>query len=100
MDELRKTRGGRHTPDLPETVAGANGEEEICQKFRQVYEDLYNSADTNQEMKVIKDKVEANIDAEGLTEVMKISCASAKAAAVLMKRGKADGSGSYSSDAI
>ena len=27
MNELKKARGGKHTPDLPENVAGANGEE-------------------------------------------------------------------------
>ena len=100
LDELRKTRGGRHTPDLPETVAGANGEEEICQKFRQVYHDLYNSSNTSEDMISIKARVETNIQNEGLTEVLKISSASVKAAAVLMKRGKADVSGSYSSDAV
>ena len=100
LDELRKTRGGRHTPDLPETVAGANGEEEICQKFRQVYHDLYNSSNTSEDMNCIKARVETNIQNEGLTEVLKISSASVKAAAVLMKRGKADVSGSYSSDAV
>ena len=29
LAELRKTRGGRHTPDQPESLAGADGEEEI-----------------------------------------------------------------------
>ena len=29
LAELRKTRGGQHTPDLPESLAGADGEEEI-----------------------------------------------------------------------
>ena len=36
MNELKKARGGKHTTDLPENVAGANGEEEICEKFRSV----------------------------------------------------------------
>ena len=33
LKELKKTRGGKYSPDLPETVAGANGEHEICDKF-------------------------------------------------------------------
>ena len=100
LEQLRKIRGGKHTPDLPEAVAGANGEEEICQKFRQVYSDLYNSANTYQEMTVIKAEVEEDVDEEGLTEIQKITGATVKAAAVSMKKGKADVSGSYSSDAI
>ena len=100
MDKLRKTRGGRHTSDLPETVDGANGEEEICQKFLQVYDDLYGSANTNQDVNVIMARVQESIDDEGLTEVRKINCVSVTAAAVLTKGGKADVSGSYNSDAI
>jgi exonuclease III len=44
LSELKKTRGGRFSPDLPENVAGANGEEEICETFKGVYNELYNSA--------------------------------------------------------
>ena len=62
LAELKKTREGRHTPDLPKNVAGANGEEEVCSKFREVYNDLYNSADTTQEMIDIKAGVEYNVD--------------------------------------
>ena len=49
MNELKKARGGKHTPDLPENVAGANGEEEICKKFWSVYSELYNSAGSGDE---------------------------------------------------
>ena len=100
LQELKKTRGGKHTPDLPENVAGASGEDEICQKFRQVYSDLYNSADTSEEMVAIKKQVEENIDEESFVEVSKITCHTVKAAASMMKKGKADVSGSYSSDAV
>ena len=31
--EMKKSHGGKHSPGLPENVAGANGEEEICKKF-------------------------------------------------------------------
>ena len=100
FEELKKTRGGRHTPDLPENVAGVSGEEEICQKFRQVYCNLYNSASKEQDMVGIKSRVEDSVTQEHLSEVLKISGASVKAAAITMKKGKADVSGSYSSDAI
>ena len=73
LQELKKTRGGRHTPDLPENVEGASGEEEICHKFRQVYSDLYNSADTTEEMVAVKVQVEENIDEGSWSEISKIT---------------------------
>ena len=48
----------------------------------------------------IKSRVEDSVTKEHLSEVLKISGASVKAAAITMKKGKADVSGSYSSDAI
>ena len=100
LQELKKTRGGKFTPDLPENVAGANGEDEICHKFRQVYKDLYNSAETRDEMNGIKERLEQRIDQGSISEISKITAASVKAAAATLKKGKADVSGSYSSDAI
>lgn len=88
LAELKKTREGRHTPDLPKNVAGANGEEEVCSKFREVYNDLYNSADTTQEMIDIKAGVEDNVDHQGLNKVMKISLQSVKVAAQMMNSQK------------
>ena len=100
LAELRKTRGGKHTPDLPESVAGANGVEEVCQKFRQVYSELYSSADTSEEMVEIKSRIEESVTDEGFEEIQKITMKSVKTAAHMMKKGKADVSGSYCSYAI
>ena len=52
LTEMKKIRcGGVKTiPDLPDTVGGAQGEEEIAMKFKTVYETLYNSADTKAEI--------------------------------------------------
>ena len=44
MKQIRKGGGG--PAELPDTVAGANGEEEIVEKFRMIYSGLYNSATT------------------------------------------------------
>ena len=38
ITELKKIRGGKYRHELPETVAGANGETEVCEKFREIYE--------------------------------------------------------------
>ena len=74
-------------------------EEEICSKFRSVYRDLYNSADTSAEMEEIKERVEAKTT-ESSHEVTKIIGSVVKLAAVLMKKNKANVTGSYSSDAM
>ena len=36
--------------ELPDNVAGADGQDEIVEKFREVYQALYNSADSSEEM--------------------------------------------------
>ena len=61
---------------------------------------LCNSADTTKEIVVINNQVEGNIDEGSLSEISKIPCHTVKAAAAMMKKGKADVSGSYSSDAV
>ena len=51
MEQLKKIRkGGKTSPDLPDNVAGACGEEEIVAKFREVYSQLYNSWGSEEEM--------------------------------------------------
>ena len=98
--ELKKVRGGKSTPDLPENVDGANGEQEVCHKFKEVYETLYNSAESSADMVQIKARVKENCCQESITEVLKITGGAVKLAAGLMKKGKADVSGSYTSDAL
>ena len=86
--------------ELPENVAEANGEEEVCHKFKNVYERLYNSADTTDEVNMIKSEVETDIKAESLAEVLKITGQVVKAAAETMKNNKSDVSRSYVWDEV
>ena len=72
---------------------------EASNKFCSVYRDLYNSADTSAEMEEIKERVEAKTT-ESSHEVTKIIGSVVKLAAVLMKKNKANVTGSYSSDAM
>jgi hypothetical protein len=81
-------------------VAGANGEEEVCDKFKDVYKQLYNAADSSMEMLTVKERVKANIKQKQAEEVQKVTGEIVKLAASGMKKGKADVSGSYTSDAI
>ena len=98
--EMKKSHGGKHSPGLPENVAGANGEEEICEKFRTVYSTLYNSADSSDKMTVVKQRIEEGIKEDSSMEAEKITCEVVKMAAVTMKKCKGDVSGSFTSDAI
>ena len=101
LAEMKKIRcGGSGNSDLPDTVAGGNGEDEIVQKFKTVYEALYSSADTQDEMAVLLEKVERLITPNSVMEVNKITASKVKEAACLMKPSKADISGGFTSDAL
>ena len=99
MKNIRCGGSGRQS-DLPDTVAGVQGEEEIVDKFRIVYETLYNSADTQAEMADLLNQVNRMIDNNSVQEVTKINGSKVKEAAGLLKSNKGDVSGGFSSDAI
>ena len=73
LKEMKKIRGGSASPDLPDQVAGADGEHEIVDKFREVYQALYNSTDTSEEMAKIKEEVHSLVNANSNMEVSKIT---------------------------
>ena len=81
-------------------MAGAEGEDEIVEKFKEVYSALYNSSSTAGEVQIIKDRLTELIKEDSMEEVSKISAEAVKEAAELMKAGKVDISEGYSSDAI
>ena len=92
--------GSNKNPDLPDTVGGAQGEDEIAKKFKVVYETLYNSADTEDEMAQLLTRVEGLINQNSVQEVAKITGSRVKEAACLMKPKKGDVSGGFTSDAL
>ena len=74
LHEMRNIRKGGDGPgELPDTVAGGNGEQEIVEKFKMVYSGLYNSAGTEEEMIDLLEKVEDLITPEAVNEVSKIT---------------------------
>ena len=82
-------------------MAGANGEEEIVGKFREVYSSLYNSCGSGDEMFEIKRQVHLLVDSENsLEEIIRFTGEVVKKAVVKMKPSKADVSGSFTSDAL
>ena len=62
LKEMKTIRGVKmEERELPETVAGANGEKEVVEKFREVYSTLYNSAESEKEMEDLMTKVLSQI---------------------------------------
>ena len=79
-------------------IDGVSGHDEILEKFRQVYSDLYNSAGTEEAMSVIKETLHNMIGADSIKEVEKVTGDVVKKACCRMKPSKMDVSGSYTSD--
>ena len=98
MKLIRKGGGG--PAELPDTVAGANGEQEIVDKFRFVYSGLYNSASTEDEMKALHDKVDKLITADSVQHVARVTGSIVKEAVCSMRPRKSDVSSCYTTDAL
>ena len=99
LKEMKKVRKGRDD-NLPECVEGAETEEEIANKFKEVYEALYNSVNTEVETEALKVKIQEMIRPDAIQEVDKVTGASVKAAACKMKHQKTDVSGGFTSDCL
>ena len=98
---MKKIRnGGGRSADLPELVDGANGEEEISEKFRSVYSALYNSASTKDEMDQLLKNVQQSITVGASEEVLKINGPLVKKAVSSLKPSKSDVSCQFTSDAL
>ena len=96
LKEMKKVKiDGKGSVNLPDRVEGAEGQDEIVEKFREVYESLYNSAEFEEAVKLIKSKLKTVIGPDSLDEVCKITGDVVKKAATLMKPGKSDVSGAH-----
>ena len=101
LKEMKAVRGGKvGVSELPETVEGANGEEEIVEKFRGVYSSLYNSSETETEMSDLMIKVSSLIGNESVEEVRRVNGAKVKEAVSHLKPQKSDFSGGFTSDGL
>ena len=106
LKEMKRIKGGKKTLlDLPENVAGANGEINIVAKFREFYEGVYNSSESNEALDELRIKIRGLLsDVDGAynssVELSKLSGDIVKKAACKMKPNKGDVSESYTSDAI
>ena len=101
LKEMKNIKCGKKgSAELPENVAGADGESEIVEKFREVYQALYNSAGSQEEMEEIKRKVSEMLRADSMEEVNRVTGAVVKEAVSHMKAGKPDVSEGFTSDAL
>ena len=66
--------------ELPDSLEGAMGHNSILEKFRDLYEALYNSAGTDEEMGELKELMDKMIDCRGEAEVRKFTEAEVKRA--------------------
>jgi hypothetical protein len=90
LKEMKKIRNGSGVTrsELPDNVANANGEEEIVDKFREVYSALYSSSGSQPEMQELRQKVTQLISVNAVGEVAKVTGQTVKEAALSMKPGK------------
>ena len=98
---MKRIKGGKSKGQtMPEEIEGETDPSSILEKFREVYKDLYNSADTSNAMEVIKEKLKDLIDHNSIDEVNNITGKVVKLACKKMKPGKMDVSGGYNSDVL
>ena len=70
---------------------GAEDEQDIANKFKEVYETLYNSASSDDEMEALKEKIKGLISSEDSEkEIMRITGEVVKEAITKMKPHKMD----------
>ena len=103
LREMKRVRGGsKIKSELTENLEGANGEENIAEKFCQVYEELYKSSGTGEALDNLKHLVSNMLadDSETESQVLRITGEVVKEAACKLKSGKGDVTEGYTSDAI
>ena len=99
LKEMRRVVGSRRqVQELPDCLEGAVGESEVLEKFRSLYEALYNSAGTQMKLDDLLVTMNSMIDCRSEGEVRKITAAEVAKACRRMRTGKIDVSQGYSSD--
>ena len=99
MEEMKKSMNSKSIgQSVPENVDGNVTHESILDRFKTIYETLYNSAGTEAAMDRIKERLQNLVNLDSLVDVDKVSGKVVKEACSRMKPGKADVSESFSSD--
>ena len=99
LKEMKRVMGPKRAgQEPPDSLEGAVGQDAVLEKFRQLYEALYNSAGTAAQMAELKVIVESRVNCTAEKEVKKITGAVVANAARRMKSGKVDVSQAFTSD--
>ena len=101
LREMKSIKGGKKQHStVTEHLDGVDGREAISEKFKNVYEALYNSAGSSDEMNEIKEKLKDLIGLGSIAQVNRVTGKVVKEACARMKPGKADVTGSFTSDVL
>ena len=99
MAQMKRVLGSKKTvQELPDCLEGTVGQTEVVEKFRDLYNELYNSCSTEDEVGQLLQDLKSRIDCRAEGEVAKMTAAVVKQACARVKPGKNDVSSSYSSD--
>ena len=102
MREMRNTMNRKdHGQSIPESLDGKVTHDSILERFRECYEELYNSAGTEHAMDIIKEKLQNILkenNHESVKEVNKVTGKLVKQACSRMLPGKTDVTEVYTSD--
>ena len=83
--------GSKHqAQEIPDSLEGAVGESQVLEKFRGVYQALYNSAGSEEKVNHLKQLMTSMIDCQSESEVRKVTAQEVKEACKKMKGGKMD----------
>ena len=101
LKEMKKIKSGRGVyEELPDNIEGATGEEEIVDKFREVYSNLYSSSESKECMEMLRQHVQGLIGPDSMMELSKLTGQAVRNAAALLKPKKSYVSGGFTSDAL
>ena len=101
LKEMKKIRAKKkQAQTIPDNVEGAEGIDEVLNKFKEVYQTLYNSAESANEMNDLKMKLKEMIGPDCISEVNKVTGSIVKEACKRMKPGKNDVTDGFTSDVL
>ena len=101
LREMKRIKGDKNNrATFPDHIDTADGPEEISELFKAVYKDLFNSAESTQGMQELQHQLYNMISPQSLLEVNKVTGTVVKEACSRMKPGKADVTGSFTSDVL
>jgi len=99
LQEMRRVIGSSKQPQqVPDALEGAHGNGAVLDKFKSLYEALYNSAASGVKMSEILTTIDGMLDCRAEGEVRRVTAKVVAAACRRMKPGKVDVTGSYGSD--